>query len=276
MSRGRTTSRTGLAHAFPADRAPESQLPGPLRLLAWSACGRAAPTSTDASPCAAPPIPAEGVTLRDGSTVRVARITPRDAPLIAAGFERLSAETRRLRFLTSKPTLSSAELKYLTEVDGHRHEALGAIDPATGQGIAVARFVRDADDPSRAEVAVTVADEWQHRGLGTLLLDRLADRAREEGDQARSPRSWPETTPRPQPFLQGLGGTVTVVEVGGGAVEYEIELAPKGLGSQLETLLRAAATGHWQMPPRVCDALRGARPGPLPPADELRGAGITA
>jgi GNAT superfamily N-acetyltransferase len=199
------------------------------------------------------------VTLRDGSRVRIARITPADAPLIAEGFERLSAESRRLRFLTSKPSLSSTELKYLTEVDGHRHEALGAIDPNTGRGIAVARFVRDTEDPDRAEVAVTVADEWQHRGLGTLLLERLSDRAREEGVSTFTALVAGDN-PAMQPFLQGLGGSVTVTEVGGGVVEYAIELAPKGLGRQLETLLRAAATGHWQVPPRVCDALRALVP----------------
>jgi GNAT superfamily N-acetyltransferase len=206
-----------------------------------------------------PSYPPEDVTLRDGSQVRIARITPSDAPLIAAGFERLSAETRRLRFLTSKPSLSSSELKYLTEVDGHRHEALGAIDPATGQGVAVARFVRDEEDPSRAEVAVTVADDWQRRGLGTVLLDRLANRARQEGIK-RFTALMAGDNPATRPFLLGLGGEVAVVEVGGGALEYEIELAPKGLGSQLETLLRGAASGHWQVPPRVCDALRALVP----------------
>jgi GNAT superfamily N-acetyltransferase len=217
--------------------------------------------STASSPPAGDPVwyPPEDVTLRDGSPVRIARITPQDAPLIAQGFERLSAETRRLRFLTSKPTLSSSELKYLTEVDGHRHEALGAIDPATAQGVAVARFVRDADDLGRAEVAVTVTDDWQRRGLGTVLLDRLADRAREEGVE-RFTALVAGDNPATRPFLHGLGGTVKVTEVGSGALEYEIELAPRGLGSQLETLLRAAATGYWQVPPRVCDALRGLVP----------------
>ncbi len=208
---------------------------------------------------APPSYPPEDVTLKDGSQVRISRITPSDAPLIAAGFERLSAESRRLRFLTSKPTLSRSELKYLTEVDGHRHEALGAIDPATGQGIAVARFVRDEDDPSRAEVAVTVTDDWQRRGLGTVLLERLANRARREGIK-RFTALMAGDNPATASFLEGTGGTVSIVEVGGGTLEYEVELAPKGLGSPLETLLRGAASGRWQMPPRVCDALRGLVP----------------
>ena len=201
----------------------------------------------------------EEATLRNGSRVRIARITPRDAPLIADGFKRLSAETRRLRFLASKPALSNSELKYLTEVDGHRHEALGAVDQVTGQGIGVARFVRDPDDPTRAEVAVTVADEWQHLGLGTLLLDRLADRARDEGITSFTALVAGDNAAI-RPLLDGLGGTVRVTEVADGALETEIELAPKGLGRQLETLLRAAATGRWQMPPRVCDALRALVP----------------
>ena len=205
------------------------------------------------------PLPPEEARLRDGTVVRVARITPQDAPLIADGFKRLSAESRRLRFLTSKPSLSSSELRYLTEVDGHRHEALGAIDPATGHGIGVARFVRDPGDPRRAEVAVTVADEWQRRGLGTVLLGRLADRARAEGIE-RFTALVAGDNPATRPFLHGLGGTVTVMEVGSGALEYEIELAPKGLGRQLETLLRAAAEGRWQVPPRLWHALRAMVP----------------
>src|SRR5437764_12487743 len=116
-----------------------------------------------------------------GTRILNRRLTPDDAPLLAEAFTRLSQESRRLRFLTAKENLSEAELRYLTEVDGHRHEALGAIDPGSGQGIAVGRFVRDERDPSRAEVAITVADDWQRRGLGKLLLTQLADRARHEG-----------------------------------------------------------------------------------------------
>src|SRR5436190_18157619 len=120
-------------------------------------------------------------TLSDGTRILIRRVTPADAPILAGGFARLSEESRRLRFLTPKESLSDAELRYLTEVDGHHHEALGAVDPGTGEGIAVARFVRDEHERSRAEVAITVADDWQHRGVGKLLLIRLADRARDEG-----------------------------------------------------------------------------------------------
>src|SRR5947209_2929429 len=130
---------------------------------------------------AQPTHPGDLATLRDGTEVRISRLTPADAPLLADAFARLSEESRRLRFLGPKPSLSAAELRYLTEVDGHRHEALCAIDPATGHGVAIGRFVRTPERPGTAEVAITVADAWQRRGLGKLLLERLADRAREEG-----------------------------------------------------------------------------------------------
>ena len=119
--------------------------------------------------------------LRDGSTVLIRQVRGTDAPLLADGFARLSARSRQLRFLGPKKMLSAAELRYLTDVDHHDHEAIGALSPAEGRGVGVARYIRDADDPGAAEIAVTIADDWQGRGLGTELLARLSDRARQAG-----------------------------------------------------------------------------------------------
>jgi hypothetical protein len=91
--------------------------------------------------------------LRDGSEVVVRELTPHDAPVLAEAFERLSAESRDLRFLGGKARLSTADLQYLTTVDGHAHEALGAVDARTGRGVGVARFVRLVPDAPAAEVA---------------------------------------------------------------------------------------------------------------------------
>jgi GNAT superfamily N-acetyltransferase len=197
----------------------------------------------------------DGVVLRDGTLVEVRRLTAADAPLLADGFARLSEESRRLRFLAPKTSLTRSELRYLTEVDGHRHEALGATDPLTGRGVAVGRFVCDPGDPARAEVAITVADEWQRRGLGRLLLERLADRAREEGvdrftalvaDENRGMHKLLETGDEP----------VRTASLGRDVTEYEIQLGPKGLGAQLEAALHAAAAGRLQLAPRLCEVLR--------------------
>jgi RimJ/RimL family protein N-acetyltransferase len=119
--------------------------------------------------------------LRDGSEVLVRPVQRTDAPLLADGFARLSARSRRMRFLTVKKELSPAELRYFTEIDHHDHEALGAVDRADGRGVGVARYVRSADDSQAAEIAVTVVDEWQGRGLGTVLMAQLSERARGAG-----------------------------------------------------------------------------------------------
>jgi len=126
---------------------------------------------------------AEGtpVVLRDGSQVQIREVRGSDAPLLADGFARLSARSRQQRFLSPKHSLSAAELRFLTEVDHHDHEAIGALNPADGRGVGIARYIRDPGDPQAAEIAVTIADDWQGRGLGTELLARLSDRARQEG-----------------------------------------------------------------------------------------------
>lgn len=199
------------------------------------------------------------VTLPDGRHLIVTRLTPDDAPVLAAAFARLSAESRRLRFLSSKPSLTQAELRYLTTVDGHDHEALGAIDPATRRGVAVARFVRDEHDPTRAEAAITVTDEWQRRGVGKLLLERLSDRARAEGISHFTALVSTDNRGM-QALVHHLGQPVRVSRVGGGVFQYEIELGTSGLAAQLEAALRAAAAGHLQLPPRLWEVLRALVP----------------
>jgi RimJ/RimL family protein N-acetyltransferase len=121
------------------------------------------------------------VALRDGSEVVIRQVRSADAPLLADGFARLSPESRRLRFLRRKDELTPAELRYFTDIDHHDHEALGALDQTDGRGVGVARYVRDADDRHSAEIAVTVVDDWQGRGLGTELLAQLSGRARAAG-----------------------------------------------------------------------------------------------
>jgi nucleotide-binding universal stress UspA family protein len=119
------------------------------------------------------------VTLKDGSRVRIRPIEPGDRTALAEGFERLSPESRYRRFFSPVPKLRERDLDYLTRIDHHRHEALVAVDPVTGNGVGVARFVRT--EPGVAEPAIVVADDWQGRGVASQLLRALARRAREEG-----------------------------------------------------------------------------------------------
>lgn len=123
--------------------------------------------------------------LSDGTAVHVRAIRPTDADELRRGHERLSPRSRYLRFLSTTPHLSDELLRYLTDVDGVDHVALVALrvshDLKTEVGIGVARFLRLADDPEVAEVAVTVADEMQGKGLGKLLTRLLAEAAEERG-----------------------------------------------------------------------------------------------
>lgn len=121
------------------------------------------------------------VVLRSGDRVVLRPVQPADAAVLAAAFAELSAESRFRRFFMQLPELDDQRLAYLTEIDHHDHEAIGAVRPDTGDGLGVARFVRSPQLPDEAEIAVAVVDAWQRRGLATALLVRLAERARDEG-----------------------------------------------------------------------------------------------
>lgn len=118
------------------------------------------------------------LTLRDGTVVDLHAMRPQDTDRLLRFHHGLSRETTYLRFFTVHPELSVDELERFTHVDHHDREAIVAIvgDDIVG----VARFDR-LDDPDEAEVAFVVADGWQGAGLGSGLLVRLAQRAREEG-----------------------------------------------------------------------------------------------
>jgi RimJ/RimL family protein N-acetyltransferase len=169
--------------------------------------------------------PAEGspTRLRDGSTVLIRQVRGSDAPLLADGFARLSARSRRMRFLGTKTTLSAAELRYFTDVDHYDHEALGALSPADGRGVGVARYIRDPGDPRAAEIAVTIADDWQGRGLGHELVAQLCDRARRAGI-CRFTATVSADNVAMTGLLWKMGATLA--GRGPGTVEYEVALEP--------------------------------------------------
>ncbi|MGC9961733.1 MAG: GNAT family N-acetyltransferase [Acidimicrobiales bacterium] len=121
--------------------------------------------------------------LADHTRVLVRPVRPTDRHGLAAGYERLSVQARHLRFFTAPSRLSDADLEYLTNLDYKDHFAWAAfaLDEPDEPGIGIARYIRDPAQPDHAEVAVTVLDDYQRRGLGTLLLRMLADQARRNG-----------------------------------------------------------------------------------------------
>jgi RimJ/RimL family protein N-acetyltransferase len=132
------------------------------------------------------PLPGEwsrATTLRDGTSILLRQIRPSDRDRLATGLQELSAASRYLRFQAPVERLSEAQLDYLTDVDHRDHEAVVAVDLDRPErpGVGVARYIREPFEPTVAEAAITVADEYHGQGAGTVLLGALAGRAREEG-----------------------------------------------------------------------------------------------
>jgi RimJ/RimL family protein N-acetyltransferase len=103
-----------------------------------------------------------------------------DCDRVEAAFRQLSDATVQARFLSRvkpRPQLFS----WVDELDGHARVAVGASHAESGAPLGLARYVRYRDDPSRAELAITVVDEWQRRGVGTALLHEIARHAARAG-----------------------------------------------------------------------------------------------
>jgi RimJ/RimL family protein N-acetyltransferase len=135
-------------------------------------------------------------------------------------------------------TLTPSQLAYLTEVDHHDHEALAAFDLAEGGMVAVGRYVREEGD--RAEAAVTVADDWQGRGLGTAVTRVLAGRAVEEGIRCFTALLLSQNN---EMFgLLEAVGEVEVQEHQGETIQVQVPLSPEVVKDPaLRSVLRAVA-----------------------------------
>lgn len=119
--------------------------------------------------------------LRDGTAVDLVAMRPADAARLVRFHKSLSPDTTYRRFFAFHPELSPKELDRFTHVDHREREAIIAV--RDGEIIGVGRYDRLGDDSAGvdAEIAFVVADSWQGRGLGTILLEHLANRAREAG-----------------------------------------------------------------------------------------------
>ncbi len=142
--------------------------------------------------------------LPDGTSVILRALRPSDREVFLAAFRNLSDRSRYLRFHKLDPRLRERDVAYLTDVDQTDHVALAVFGPQGG--IALGRFVRLVEEPACADLALTVLDAWQRRGVATLLLAALMHRAREVGiasfqasvlDENRPARTMIEALARP-------------------------------------------------------------------------------
>lgn len=119
------------------------------------------------------------VPLDDGAFVHLRNLGPADREVVVRLYQGLSSHSRYCRFHCGSSRLSETQLRLLTSIDGRLHVAIGAWSGCALIGIA--HFVRTADDGTEAEVAFTVADVYQGRGLGRHMRYALARVAASQG-----------------------------------------------------------------------------------------------
>ena len=169
----------------------------------------------------------EQVTLRDGTDAFVVPLERTDRAALVAEFETLSPESQRRRFLAPVRHLSDAMLDHLVDdVDGVDHIALVLCAETSADvydPVALARMVRYADVTDAADLAVTVKDEWQGRGVATVLLEVLMRRRPAGVD--RIVTEVLQANPASLGMLRRLGA-VSLEDEGNGVYGVVVELAP--------------------------------------------------
>ena len=124
-----------------------------------------------------------GAMVSGGLQVTVRDVMPEDSDLIGLGFDRLSKQSRLFRFMTAKKRLTGQELEQFSALNIVDHAAFGALHMSESEAhpAGIARYIRTHEDGDAAEIAVTVVDAYQKRGIGTLLLGVLAKTASANG-----------------------------------------------------------------------------------------------
>jgi len=215
--------------------------------------------------------PGTEAALADGTRLRIRPIRPEDKAGLMAGMTRLSAESRRRRFFSAKDRLSESALAYLTEVDQADHFAWVAlaVDEPGRPIVGVARYVRVAGQPGQAEIALTVVDDYQGRGLGSLLFEALAVAARTGGIERFVVHVLHDNIPMRR-IVEGAGGHLDRDEPG--VLRAVVDIS--SVGSQLvgEDRYRVGAAGA--ATPRLRRPRRSGRRGggrsPFPGAGRAR------
>ncbi len=162
------------------------------------------------------------VVLRDGGTCHMRPISPDDGMRLREFHSRLSPETIYYRFFAPYPELTDRDVKRFTEVDHDKRVAIVAT--IGGQFVGVGRY--DRVSATEAEIAFTVRDDYQGRGLGSVLLEHLAAAARERGID----RFVAEVLPANRKMLGtfAAAGYTVAQELDEGVVRLAFDIEPTG------------------------------------------------
>ena len=190
-----------------------------------------------------------------GQTFCLRPITPDDRERVRKGLEQISEETSYHRFFTPHFSPNDAHLRYLTEVDGDQHVALGLVDcDRSGQpGVGAARYVRVSDEPTVAEAAILVIDRYQDQGLGSILLAALSRYAVHHGVERFRAYVLQDNTAFLD-YLHGLGGVEEHAQEGMMVMEMPVRATAEDLPPT-----EAAARARW-----AATCLDRAEPGGCP------------
>lgn len=118
----------------------------------------------------------------DGKSITIRPIKMQDAQLEHDFIDQLSPETKHYRFFGAIKNVSDKVLKSLCDIDGKNSMAFIATEQVDGKEIeiGVCRYVL-SENPDIHEMALTIADKWQHKGLGKLLINQLTSYAKSHG-----------------------------------------------------------------------------------------------
>jgi RimJ/RimL family protein N-acetyltransferase len=203
-----------------------------------------------------PPEYERDLTLRDGRTVQIRPIIPSDAWELAEAIRSADADTLRRRFLGSPPSMTPALLTHLSTVDYCSRFALVAADPATGHGVAIARY-ESMPEGGVAEVAVAVDPAWRQVGLATALVEMLAQAALERGIHTFSACYLAQN--RPVAALLNLAGDTRQPEIKQGIAEAAIALDSDSIATAIREVDATHTTPNHR-PPADASAGKGGAP----------------
>jgi acetate---CoA ligase (ADP-forming) len=190
------------------------------------------------------------VALRDGATVSVRPLVAADEAALRSLLEGLSVESRTLRFFSAGANVQRAAT-YMATLTPEQGRGLVAVTGEPERIVAHAAYVREA--PGRAEVAFEVADDWQGRGISTLLLAHLSELATADGVDTFTAVVLPDN----RRMIQVFRDSGFAVEVQSEPGELAVEL-PAELGEEARTrfeerdrVAAAAAVAHVLRPESV-------------------------
>ena len=164
-------------------------------------------------------------TLRDGTEIFFLPVKPADEPALAEMLYSLSSESVRTRYFTSTMTFPHKDVQKLTNIDYRNDLAIVGVvpSPAGEQIVAIGQYFLDPKTQA-AEVAFIVQDEWQAKGMGTFLLEYLAQIAARRGVK----RFYAKVLPRNRAMLNVFenSGFAISTEFDGEAYSLDFELTP--------------------------------------------------